>query len=212
MISKNMEKSRNEVRQMLFHVVHKEYNQKMARYYSEKLEAEIFSHYYYSSDEYNLRAEKFSKALDQLLGMHGSADSLMITSLDYNLIEEHAKSSNNSFLEINKNTIKSAMQSFSLAPGPSRVIQPELVHQFAAPRYTLEEDMEIFIPEDNENESFEFLETIAKIKEEEIKGLRDVLSTIQQENEALRSTLVQIRENLMVLESTAGGSHQEPNT
>lgn len=190
---------RKEAREKLCRVISSEYSEKMARYYAGKLEAEIFSQHYASPQEYKLRADKSAEDLHKMFDLHGTADSFMITTLDYFQIEEFSRALSGAAKPTGKkrdtkNSPKgNANPDSHLSVSDNSLDQTGVVQRFCTGE-SIEEDQ-------FHKDSFGNLESIAKYGEEDIRLLKETLDKTAKENGLLRAAFCDVLNKLKVLEA-----------
>jgi hypothetical protein len=213
------EQLRQEMREVLYNTIRHEFKEKLAMYYSKKLEGEIFSMYYYSAEVYREKTMQCAKQLSNTMRLDSnSTDMLMTTSLDFEMITAHYKPGKEQSKTAGKGQV-----SRLLTPGPEVQFPSELLRDLNEDGRSLSPDLgmcetplakrralELALRSDkDDSESFEFLETITKIKEEEIRKLKLLLAHIQKENDVLREAMIQVRSNLLELGSVEEIPHPE---
>lgn len=202
MSSHKFESGRREAKDKLFRAISVEYSEKMAKYYACKLESEIFSQCYSSAQEYMLKVDECAENLQKLFRIHGTADSFMITTLDYSQIERFSRIGSD------------ASQPSSAGPGAnhgqirdSRVdshlsVSDNSDNHTGAFRgvcldKTVEDDLLL-------NDSFENLEGITKYKEEELRAIKEQYHNLKKENSLLKTVLIDARDKLKAFSAQCG--------
>ena len=219
-----LDQLRHEMRELLFNALHEEFKEKLAQFYSRKLEGEIFSHYYTNIEQYREKTiscvQNLSKAIRQDVG---NTENLMTTALDFEMISAHSRR------HPERNQLARSLRAVKGKVYQPHPIQTNLEKTIDAEGLSPVRGAEVFEPtpkadrkalelalysNQDDSESFNLLENITKIREEEIRKLKADLFNIQKENEILRNALLHIRTNLLQIEEAQGlPKYQiEPNT
>jgi len=195
--SQKFESIRKEAKDKLFKAIAVEYSEKMAWYYACKLEAEIFSQCYSSPLDYKLKADECADSLQKLFRIHGTADSFMITTLDYSQIEKFSRTGSEAsrpsgaLRRLNSSRRADAPVDSHLSVSDNSGEQSAAVHRACLDK-TIEDDL---FP----NDSFEHLEGITKHKEEEIRAIKLQYDSLRKENSLLKTVLLDARDKLKAL-------------
>jgi hypothetical protein len=181
--------------------------------------------YYFCLETYKEKAQLCANSLNALFKKGDPIDCLMTTSLDYSAIM-NKYSSFEAFLAADSRSnwqlfdfagaefegvsqLGSDSQGLAASSEPcDQICQPEE----QKPRMNLEDLSSLADKLDKESVSFEFLEELTKIKEEEIKSLRTVLYAIQKENDMLKDALIEVRTHLIALETNEVALDTLPGT
>lgn len=201
-----------------------EFSEELSKFYVNKLESEIFSMYYFCLDTYREKAQLCASSLKGLFKNGDPLDGVMTTSLDYSAI----MSKYSDCSDLLRTDSKADWQLFDLAraeldglsqldcatDGHAVSSEPcdEICNPDPKPQMQLEELSSLADKLDKESVSFEFLEELTKIKEEEIKSLRAVLLNIQKENDMLKDALLEVRTHLIALETNEISMDNLPET
>lgn len=219
LIAKNYDRVRSEIRRQLLEVIGPHYKSDLAEFYVNKLEAEMFAQSYHCLETLKANAKRCTESLRFILQQDTGVDFLMVTSLDYSAIAKQMPSFpepvQSEFMERNL-VEEEKFESFSLFTGEQVEFNPPsdvsdgipagdlLPQPMNIEAQLLESDLI-----DSKSESFGFLEELTKIKEEEIKKLKGILSNLQQENLLLKDALLEVKTHLIALETSE--SELEPN-
>lgn len=193
-------------------VLRAEYSEGLVKFYSDKLESEIFALYYYCLDTYKAKAEKCAENLRFILNNQETLDCVMTTSIDFNMLAKKISDMNDGESE--------AMDGERYAIYPGRDDFADIMSESVErnppsdgsdgiegdrrlpQKMDLEEEFELPDQIEEKTMSFEFLEELTKVREDEIKKLKGILLNIQQENQLLKDALVEVKGHLIALEST----------
>lgn len=189
-----------------------QFKEELAVHHVNKLEAEIFALFYYCLETYKEKTQHVTKSLRALFQNGDPLDCMMATALDYNSIMKKTphigyitEESNMDWINFNLAEPElenvSRLRSDSMSDHASSGLCDEIENRVPLNAIYLEELSSLADKLDKESVSFEFLEELTKIKEEEIKKLKDIMVNLQKENDLLTDALLEVRTHLIALES-----------
>lgn len=193
-------------------VLRAEYSEGLVKFYSDKLESEIFALYYYCLDTYKSNAEKCAENLRFILNNQETLDCVMTTSIDFNMLAKKISDMNDGESEAmdgeryaiyrGRDDFADIMSEPVERNPPSDGSDGIEGYRRLPQKMDLEEEFELPDQIEEKTMSFEFLEELTKVREDEIKKLKGILLNIQQENQLLKDALVEVKGHLIALEST----------
>jgi hypothetical protein len=203
---------RKQAKEAFLGIIRSEFKDENAIYHVNKLEAEIFSLFYYDLETYKEKAQDCANSLRDLFQKGTPLDCVMATSLDYTTIMNKSPIldylSEDRLIDWNHYNLTSRdledvsqLRSDNLGQSASSEACDEITNPDLRPDMNLEDISSLADKLDKDSVSFEFLEELTKIKEEEIKKLKDILQNIQKENDLLKDALLEVRTHLIALES-----------